>query len=283
MIQNRLQCTRALRFSLMLVFVASLFGYPAAAESAKAPTGDDYLTPKFRVGQTYSNVFSILNSRKAEGYDEYAGRNGGSADYAVLSVNPAASRFRSSWRYDGRSSGPSQDFELRDAGRTYCDVTDGKNECQPNLEASGLTYNPALWGVPPKQLTAGMSWKVDIRDAWELGGKNGVETVTVVRVDPLTCTATLMREGTGEGLYSEGPTSVEPTTVKLSHNGQTESFDITPGVSHWKGYTTFVKGIVVSDELLVTRDDVLRGEDGTTVRVAGRRIMLLNASPYPTL
>ncbi len=280
--KNRLRCTSVLGLGLFIV-ATPLIGQ-AAEESAKVPTGDDYLTPNFSAGQTYSNVFSILSSRKAEGYDEHAGRNGGSADYTVLSASPTVWRFRSTGRYDGQPAGHPHESELRDAGRTHCRVNaDGKAECQPYLEASGLTYNPALWGMPPKQLTAGMTWKVDIRQAWELGGKHGVETVTVIRVDPLTRTATLMREGTGEGFYSEGAGSDEPSTVQMSRNGQTESFDVTPGISHWKGYTTFVKGIVFSDELLVTRDDVLQGKDGKTVSVAGRRIMLLNASPFPTL
>ena len=280
--QNRLHCPSAFGVGLLFIFAVPLIGL-AADGSAKVLTGDDYLTPSFSAGQSYSNVFSILSSRKAEGYDEHAGRNGGSADYTLHSTSPTGWRASLVGRYDGQ---PTSHYEVesRDGGSTACYASPGsKNECQPNLEASGLTYNPALWGAPPKQLSAGMSWKVNIPQAWELGGKGGVETVTVIRVDPLTRTATLMREGTGQGLYSEGPTSGERSTVQLSHNGQTESFDVTPGISHWKGYTTFVKGIVFSDELLVTRDDVLHGKDGKTVNVAGRRIMLLNAAPFPTL
>jgi hypothetical protein len=87
-----------------------------------------------------------------------------------------------------------------------------------------------------------------------------------------------MREGTAEGFFDG-----ESNTVELSHNGQTESFDVTPGTSHWKGYTTFVKGVVFSDELLVTRSDVLHGKDRKTLNSDTRRIMLLNASPFPTL
>lgn len=46
--------------------------------------------------------------------------------------------------------------------------------------------------------------------------------------------------GGGEGLYSEG----DANKVQLSRGDQTESFDVAPGTSHWKGYTTFVKGVV---------------------------------------
>jgi hypothetical protein len=37
----------------------------------------DYLTPRFQVADTYSNVFSISRSIRAGGYDELVGRNGG--------------------------------------------------------------------------------------------------------------------------------------------------------------------------------------------------------------
>lgn len=252
----------------------------ASSVNAKVPTGDDYLTPSFSTGQTFSNVFSIMRSIKADGYAEDAGRNGGSADYTVLSTSPAAWRLGSTWRYDGESGGHHEE-ELRDAGRTYCALkADGKNKCQPYLEGSGLVYNPTMWGAPPKQLSQGMHWKVDLQQPWELGGPGGTETVTVIRVDSLTHTATLMREGTAaDGFFSENDAS----TMQLSRNGQTESFEVTPGTAHWKGYATFVKGVVFSDELLITRDDVLRGKDGKTMKATERRIMLLNAAPYPTL
>ena len=259
-----------------LLIVAMLY---AGAVSAEVPTGDDYLVPRFRAGQTFSNVFSILRSMKADGYDEHVSRNGGSADDTVLSIRPSAWRFSSTWRYDGQAGGHDEE-ELRDGGRTYCSVNVGaQDKCSPYLEASGLTYNPTLWGVPPKQVIQGMKWNVDLKQAWELGGKNGTQMVTVIRVDPLTDTVTLMREGTSEGGFSES----DANTIQLSHADQTEKFDIVPGASHWKGYTTFVKGIVFSDELLVTRSDVLHAKNGKTVNAIERRIMLLNSSPFPTL
>ena len=251
----------------------------ASAADAKTLTGEDYLTPRFSAGETYGNVFSILSSIKADGYDEHASRNGGSGDYSMLAGSPTAWHFTTSWRYDGRPVG-SDEAELHDGGRTYCSVKKGaKAQCQPYLEASGLAYNPALWGIAPGRLSVGMHWTVDLPQAWELGGSHGTETVTVIRLDPLTCSATLLREGTATGFFSEG----DSNTVQLSRSGQTESFDVTPGTSHWKGYTTFVKGLIFSDELLVTRSEILHGKDGKTINASTRRIMLLNAAPYPTL
>jgi hypothetical protein len=268
---------RVSALGLSVALFASIQVSAVGGTAGKAsPTGDDYLTPRFNAGQTYSNVFSILSSKKAVGYDEYAKRNGGSADYTVLSANPKVWHFKSAGRYDGQPTHQGES-ELREAGRMYCSIRTG--QCAPYLEASGLTYNPTLWGVPPNRLAVGMTWKVDLPQAWEMGGKNGVQTVTVIRLEPRTAAVTLLREGSGEGFYSEG----DPNTVQLSRGDQTESFEVTPGTAHWRGYTTFVKGVVFNDELTVTRDDVLRGKDGKTVNAATRRIMLLNAAPFPTL
>jgi hypothetical protein len=43
------------------------------------------------------------------------------------------------------------------------------------------------------------------------------------------------------------------------------------------------QSIDFSDELLVTRKDVLRAKDGKTFEATERRIMLLNAAPYLAL
>ena len=240
---------------------------------------DHYLTPQFSSGQTFSNVFSILRSIKADGYDEHASRNGGSADYTVVSANADSWIAKLGWRYDGQPGGDGTG-ELRDNGHTFCGLDGaGKTSCNAYLEGSGLAYNPTIWGVPPKQLAKGMSWTVDLKQAWELGGSNGTEKVTVVSVDPHTDTATLMREGTSEGFFAES----DAHTVQLSHDGHTEVFDVKPGTSHWKGYTTFVKGVVFNDELVVMRDDVLISKSGSSVHATERRVMLLNAAPFPTL
>ncbi|WP_284331735.1 hypothetical protein [Dyella flagellata] len=246
--------------------------------ATNAPGGND-LTPQLSVGRTYSNVFSIYRSISAPGYDDRLSRNGGSADYRVISASPGEWHFQSAWSYGGQQHGQDEDA-LRDLGATYCSITNGAlTKCQPYLEASGLLYNPALWGVAPARISAGASWKVDLKTAWELGGSDGTQTVTVVRIDPANHSVTLMREGDSAGAYSES----DPATVELTHGGVKETFAVVPGLSHWKGYTTFVNGVVISDELLVTRKDVLRRKDGTQLDATERRIMLLNAAPYPTL
>ncbi|PMQ03589.1 hypothetical protein DyAD56_18810 [Dyella sp. AD56] len=264
-----------MKSSLLAASLMSLAG----AASADHPSGDRYLTPQFSAGQTYSNVFSILRSIKADGYDEHASRNGGSADYTILSASNDGWVTRAKGRYDGQASGDDS-VEFRDNGRTYCQLNaGGKTSCNAYLEGSGLTYNATIWGIPPKQLVQGISWTVDVKQAWELGGSNGTEKVTVVSVDAATDTAVLLREGASEGFYSES----DAHTVQLTHDGHTEILEVKPGTSHWKGYTTFVKGVVFSDELVVTRQDLLVSKSGSSVNATERRVMLLNAAPFPTL
>jgi hypothetical protein len=69
----------------------------------------------------------------------------------------------------------------------------------------------------------------------------------------------------------------------MKHEGKTVELQLIPGVSRWRGYTTFAKGVVVSDELVVNRLDTLKQEDGKEIAAVERRIMLLNAAPAPTL
>jgi hypothetical protein len=242
-----------------------------ALSAPKSPTGDDYLTPHLKVSESYSNVFAIAHAVKAEGFDEYVRRNGGSGDYTVISASSDAWQFRGSYHYDGQAPVPIG--ELRDGGRTVCN----EGKCVPYDDGTGLLYNPTLWGKPPKHLAAGVSWTMHLEKPWELGGPNGTQTVTVINVDPATATATLGREGTSQGFFAD-----ELAQLKMVRSGQTLVLNLIPGETHWKGYATFRKGVVISDELVAMRKDVLRGDDGKNVQAVERRIMILNAAPWPT-
>jgi hypothetical protein len=67
----------------------------------------------------------------------------------------------------------------------------------------------------------------------------------------------------------------------MVRSGQTVVVNLVPGETHWRGYGTFTKGVVISDELVVTRKDILRSDDGQEIQAVERRIMLLNAAPWP--
>jgi hypothetical protein len=247
----------------------------AIAKSAGEPAP---LRPAFAAGQTYSNVFSIQRSIRADGYDEWTDRDGGSADYTVLAATPERWRFQLLYRYDG-NPGKKREMEFREGGRTQCLLgPEGKESCKPYTEGSGLAFNPGVWGTPPSHLAPGVSWTVKLRSAWELGGPNGTEKVTVVSVDPTTNTVVLLRDGTASGPYAG-----ESGQTQLTHQGKVETFDKIPGVAHWRGYATFAKGVVFADSLLVTRDLTLKDQSGKLVHAVEREIMLLNAAPYPTL
>lgn len=265
--------------AIVICLASSVDGSSSKETSAASYRSEDYLVPNFHKGESYSNVFSILSSRKVNGYDERVVRNGGSADYVVRSSTEGVTDFYLSYRYDGNPPTFNEDYETRDAGKTSCTFTAGqKKKCAPYLDASGLIYNPALWGDPPKTLSVGSTWTKNIAEPWELGGKQGTETVTVLRIDPASKSITLMREGAASGLFAS-----EPETTSLNRTGQAATFKVVPGTAHWKGYTTYVKGLVFSDALTVTRTDELQGADGEMLNSDSRRIMLLNASPYPTL
>jgi hypothetical protein len=250
-----------------VVLSALIFG----STYAKTPIRESYLVPQIQPGQTYSNVFSISRSVKADGFDELVRRNGGSADYSAIESGNDSWGFRATYHYDGRMV-QQEVGHFRNAGQLYC----ADNVCNRYLDASGLLYNPALWGTPPKHLHEGMSWTVDIAGPWELGGGKSHQTVTVVLADPTSETVMLMREGASNGQFEN-----EPTQIKLAQGEQLIALDLVPGAAHWIGYATFRQGLVVSDELVVTRIDVLRGSDGREYPATERRIMLLIASPPP--
>lgn len=250
---------------------------PVAA-LAKLRAESVHLRPTFAAGQTYSTIFSIMHSVKADGYDELTNRNGGSADYTVVVASADVWRFELAYRYDG-SPASKVSTELRENGTVKCVLkAAGNQECQPYHDGSGLVFNPGMWGTPPPRLSAGMTWTVALKDAWELGGANGTEKVTVVSVDPATDTVVLLREGSAPGFSDE-----EPKQEKLTHNGQEETLEKVPGSTRWKGYGVFVKGIVFADSLLVTRNLTLKDQKGKSIPAAERWIMLLNSAPYPSL
>lgn len=248
--------------SLLLILLATV---PAVA-GASAPTA--HLTPAFHKGEQFGNVFSRTIAYRAAGFDESVRRVSGSASYQVLDGSVAQPRLRIDYRYDGLHQG-SGTVEFRDRGATSC--FDGK--CAPNTDASGLAWNPRLWGTPPATLRVGQSWRVKIAEPWELGTA-GTQKVTVIALDPASRRITLLREGSGEGAYFG-----DRLQTTLSRDGQTWPVTVQPGHSHWYGYTTFSAGVVVSDELMVERSVTLVSDKLGRIPVSERQYILLNAMP----
>lgn len=256
MISIRLPCV--LLVALLLSVAA------AAAAPATAPA----LTPAFRAGASFGNVFSRTIDVQAPGFDETVRRISGTATYRVTDAASTPARLRIDYRYDGRPA-DSGSVELPDGGAGNC--YDGK--CAPNTDASGLAYNPRLWGTPPATLKPGQHWTVEIAAPWELGPV-GRQTVTVVALNPVSRTVTLEREGSGEGAWLD-----EKPQVTLTRAGHPYAMTRQAGRTHWRGYTTFRAGIVLSDELLSTRTLTLVSPQLGRIAAAERQYILLNAMP----
>jgi hypothetical protein len=256
-----------IRLCSTLLVGLSLSGTALAAASATAPA----LTPAFRTGAGFGNVFSRTIAIRAPGFDEAVRRISGTATYRVIDATRATPRLHIDYRYDGRPAGGGT-VELPDDGATNC--YDGT--CAPNTDASGLAYNPRLWGSPPATLEVGQHWTVDIPGPWELGPA-GRQRVTVVALDPASHTVTLEREGSGEGAWLD-----EKPTLTLIRDGKPFEVKRRAGRAHWHGYTIFRDGIVLSDELVSTRPVTLASDRFGRIEASERQYILLNAMPMET-
>jgi len=264
---------KQMKASSKAVGIGIIVGATSLIANVSANDAADFLIPRIAVGEHVSNVFSVAASVKAAGFDELVGRNSGSADYTLTKSSPDHGlTFDAHDIYDGSPADHAENI-VRDGGATSC--WDG--QCRTYTDASGPVYNRLLWGDPPAQPKAGMTWTVTIPQPWELGPA-GTQTVTVEHVDRTDGSVTLKREGTATGFFAG-----ESHQVTLTKNGTKVTLDVTPGQAHWSGYTTFRQGIVLSDELLVVRTDKLHSKSTGTVDATRRRYMLLNAAPYPTM
>jgi hypothetical protein len=240
---------------------------PGAAH-AGAPTTASALTPVFRAGQSFGNVFSRTVALQASGFDDTVHRVSGTASYHVLDAATTPARLRIDYHYDGRPAA-SGSVSLPDDGATSC--FDGT--CTPDTDASGLAYNPRLWGPAPATLRLGQRWTVDIATPWELGPA-GRQTVTVVALDAAHHTVSLEREGSGRG-----PWLGDAPQLALTRAGRSYEVTRQAGRAHWVGRTTFRDGIVLSDELISVRPVVLSAAGLGRFDATERQYILLNATP----
>ena len=247
--------------------LALLAALPLSAV-ATAPATAPALTPVFRTGARLGNAFSRTVDVASTGFDEAVHRVSGTATYQVTDAAAAPPRLRIDYRYDGRPAG-SGTVELPDGGATNC--YDGK--CVPNTDASGLAYNPRLWGRAPATLKLGQHWTVDIAGPWELGPA-AWQRVTVVALDPASHTVTLEREGSGDGAWLG-----DDAPLTLTRNGRSYPATRQGGHAHWHGYTTFRDGIVLSDELVSTRQVTLISAQLGRLAATERQYILLDATP----
>jgi hypothetical protein len=218
-------------------------------------------------GDKLGNIFTRTISYKGDAFAEVVYRVGGTGIYTVVDNNPAKPVFNGVFRYDGQPESKGK-VEISDSGKT----SSYNGNSSANTDGSGLLYNALIWGTPPEKIKKGDTWHVTIPQAWELGGP-GTQTVTVVAIDNLNNTITLKREGTSEGFYDN-----DAKRIGVTKDGKQLAVDIVPGTSHWVGFTTFKNGLVMSDELLVSRPVTLTAPN-VKLDAVEREYILLNAMP----
>ena len=238
---------------------------------AQADPSDTYLKPALRVGEHLSNVFSKTVSIQGAGYDEYVKRIAGSANVTVSRMDEDGITFDSDYRYDGYTSGKG-DYRVMPDGMSSC----YQGKCAINDQTSGVVFNPYLWGPVPKDIHVGSSWTVHIGQAWEIGPP-GTEEVRVVSLDPTNGGITLAREGSGSGPSSDDAAREQSgKPVVITKDGKEIQVSVIPGATHWSGYTTIRKGVIVGDVIMVERHVMLVAKTGEKFEGEQRTYTLLN-------
>lgn len=225
------------------------------------------LETRVDVSQEIGNVFSRTIAFQVSGFDPLVFRVSGTGIYRVERFTPDEIVTNSTFLYDGHPASTGE-TAIKDGGRTIC----WKGNCSAATDASGVSVNPLLWGTPRGKLHAGQTWEVVITVPWELGPA-GKETVKVISVDPTNDTITLER--TGEG---EGESASEIRQLHLVKNKQTYAVEVSAGKAKWDGTTTFRRGVILNDELLVERPVTVTSKELGQSGGIERQYILLNAT-----
>jgi len=240
-------------------------GHSITDDSHKPAT---YLHPALAKDQIISQVFSRTISTTGAGIDPLVKRISGTGTYRVTAVGEHEDSFDAKFLYDGRPPSVGA-VQIRKDGRESC----WDNQCSTATDASGLLFNPLLWGAPSGTISFGTKWHTQIALPWELGPQ-GEEDVTVISLDPATSTITLLRQGSGDGAFDH-----DAAQLKVTSKGAEYTVDVKPGHASWSGYTIFSKGIVISDELLVERALTLSSKELGSIAASQRQYILLNKMP----
>jgi hypothetical protein len=247
----------------------SLVANTQTADSLKNPAdADTYFKLTLTVGDKIGNIFSRAISYRGDGFKEVVFRVSGTCVYTVLENDADKPLFNCNYRYDGHDEGNSK-VRITNKGGTN---TNDKGESSEYRDASGILYNELIWGAPPAALTPGVTWNATLTQPWEMGGP-GIQKVTVLATDPANRSITLQREGSSTGYFEN-----DYKQINVIKDGKTILMDVTPGPAHWLGYTIIQNGMVVSDELLVTRPVTLTAGD-LKLTAGQREYMLLNQMP----
>ncbi|MBS1530964.1 MAG: hypothetical protein JSU01_11685 [Bacteroidetes bacterium] len=239
----------------------------ACAQEGKHYNSSDFFKLNTVVGEKLGNIFTRTISFKSDDFPEIVYRVGGTGIYTVTKNDPNAPEFNGVFRYDGRPESHSK-VAMNNGGKTVS--YDGK--ASTNTDGSGVLYNSLIWGNPPPKIGKGDTWETTIPQPWELGGA-GTQTITVMDIDAPNHMVRLKREGGAEGFYDG-----DIKQLSISKDGKPLKMSMTPGATHWVGYTIFKNGLVISDELMSTRTVTLTS-DSLKCTAQQREYILLNAMP----
>ena len=226
------------------------------------------LETKMQPSQEIGNVFSRTISYRINGFDPLVKRVSGTGLYKVQQVTPEQIVMRASFLYDGHPVSTGENI-IKDGGRTLC----WEGKCSAATDASGVSINPLFWGAPKGKLRVGQSWNVEINIPWELGPA-GKQVVKVVSIDPSNDSITLEREGEGVG---DAVNAVKK--LPLAKDKKTYMVEVSEGEAKWSGYTTFRRGVILSDVLLVERSLAIKSAETGQSSGTERQYILLNEVP----
>ncbi len=256
-------------FRTSLVTLISTITLLTTASDAAEKTIDASrcLETRMQVSQEIGNVFSRTIAFQINGFDPLVSRVSGTGIYKVKQVTPEQIVTDATFLYDGHPASTGETI-IKDGGRTLC----WKNKCSTATDASGVSINPLLWGTPKDRLHVGQSWEIRIALPWELGPP-GPQTVKVISIDPLNDTITLERSGEGEGDAAN-----EIKKIPLVKDKKTYMVEVSAGKAKWSGYTTFRRGVILSDVLLMERPVTVMSKEFGQSSGTEREYILLNAS-----
>ncbi len=255
-------------YSWRALFLAGALNPSCHAYGASTVPLSKPLQTNVRASDRFDTVFSRTIAFQVEGFDPYVRRVSGTGAYRVLGVTSDEIVTASSFLYDGSPLSEGE-TAIKDGGRTVC----WKGACSASTDASGLSFNPLLWGSPKGTLRVGQTWQVDITVPWELGPA-GKQVVRVVSMDAANDSVTLERSGKGYG-----DTANEIRKLTLIKDSKPYPAELSVGKATWKGLTTFRRGIVVSDELLLERPVTVSITANGTAAGSERQYILLSSAP----
>ena len=249
---------RGLRFLVAIAaLVAAAIGTPGYAASSS-----QYFTPAVKPGQRLETIFSKAIAITGPDFEPLVRRISGTASDEIEKVMPEAITVVSQYVYDGHPPGSGK-VTIRNHGITDC-VAGGK--CVTNDQTSASMFDSLLWGPVPGVIAVGSTWSVKVHAAWEIGPA-GEEEVSVARLEPSLGLVTLVRRGQGAGRSSD---DAARSAFTITSHGRAIKVRLRPGRATWTGRATFVHGVTLADEILLTRAIELVSDDGRVFRGSER-------------